>query len=281
MRWRIGVCRCESATALKSTSKGKVCTVSVQAWVAQERARHLHRVRNLLEREGYPRMQMGLIVALTGAAGFAASFGLLHAGLFTMALRYPLALGIAYLFFLFLIWLWLRTSASDWVDGPIDEGLPDGIGSSGQGGSSIQSGGGGDFGGGGSSGSFDLPGSGLEPHSSSDAIGAVDVDVGDELAIPLVVIALLLGMALASLYVVYIAPVLLAEVLVDWAISYALYRHLRHQERRHWLRGVIRHSIWPVVATAVFLVGMGWGLSLYAPDAKSIGEVVAHRKLDR
>ncbi|TCO96867.1 hypothetical protein EV684_1284 [Rubrivivax gelatinosus] len=46
---------------------------------------------------------MALLVALTGGFGLLASFTLLRLGLDSMALRYPLALAFAYLFFLFLI----------------------------------------------------------------------------------------------------------------------------------------------------------------------------------
>ena len=259
---------------MKRPTAKKLRPPSVREWVAQDRARHLHRVRNVLEREGYPRLQMGLIVALTGAVGFAASFGLLQAGLLSMALRYPLALGLAYLFFLCLIGLWLRTQASDWTDG-LDIDIPsDVLGARGDV-SAVKSGGGGDFGGGGHSASFDGPSSSGGSNPLTDAWDSVDIGVdADEFAIPLVVIAVLVGAALASLYVVYLAPVLLAEVLVDGAIAYALYRHLQHQERRHWLRGVVRHTVGPFLITAVFLAGMGWAMAHQVPGAHSIGQVI-------
>jgi len=59
---------------------------------------------------------MTLIVALTGGFGLLASFVMLKAGLESMAIRYPLALSVAYLFFLVLIWLWLRTKAEVYLD---------------------------------------------------------------------------------------------------------------------------------------------------------------------
>ncbi len=92
-------------------------TPAHRRWFGRDRSRNVHKVREELEREGYPRLQMSLIVALTGGAGFGFSYGLLQGGVHAMALRYPVALGLAYLVFLLLIWLWLRTSASDWVDG--------------------------------------------------------------------------------------------------------------------------------------------------------------------
>ena len=61
-----------------------------------------------LRSKSFPRLQMLLLVALTGAFGLLASFSMLRLGLDSMALRYPLALAAAYGFFLVLIWLWLR-----------------------------------------------------------------------------------------------------------------------------------------------------------------------------
>lgn len=113
-----------------------------------------------------------------------------------------------------------------------------------------------------------MPGTG---EAAGEALGSLDIGVdADELAIPL-----------ASLYVVYVAPVLLAEVVVDGAISYALYRRVKHQERRHWLRGVFRHTVRPFVATAVFLTGLGWGMVTYARGAQSIGQVMANGRVAR
>jgi hypothetical protein len=220
---------------------------------------------------------MTFIVALTGGFGLLASFVLLRAGLESMALRYPLALGLAYGFFLFLLWLWLRTRADDYADVPdlaVDlpgRGTADAL-------PAFKSGGGGDFGGGGASASFDAPGgaadAGLEAplRSAGEAVGSV-VDA-DELAIPLLAVALALGLALASLYVVYIAPLLFAELLVDGALSYALYRRLYGQDPQHWLAHAWRRTRWPFAATAVFLCVSGLALAAYAPGAASLGDVV-------
>ncbi|MEJ7805151.1 MAG: hypothetical protein WKG03_04435 [Telluria sp.] len=46
---------------------------------------------------------MLIIVLLTGAAGFLASAGMLYLGVTSMALRYLLALSVAYLAFLFIL----------------------------------------------------------------------------------------------------------------------------------------------------------------------------------
>lgn len=239
-----------------------------------------------LERHSFPRLQMLLLVALTGGCGLLASFVMLLLGVESMALRYPLALAVAYLFFLFLIWLWLRTNAGEYADA-----VPDGSFDAGGGGGvpGMRSGGGGDFGGGGASGSFDdtgaavreavpLRSSGSSSSSGSSLGDAVD---GDGFAIPLLVIALAIGLAVASLYVVYIAPVLFAEVLVDGALSYALFRHLRGTDPQHWLASTFRRTVAPFGLTAVFVVAVGMGLAAYAPGAVSVGQVLEHARAQK
>jgi hypothetical protein len=191
-----------------------------------------------------------------------------------MATRYPLALACAYLFFVFLLWLWLRTKADDYNDFPDVSDTDYGFGSH-----EVQPstmGAGGEFGGGGASGSFDTPASD-SPHDFSsvgDAAGA-SLDL-DEMAIPIIAIALAAGLALASLYVVYIAPTLFSELVFDGILSYTLYRKLRRTESTHWLAGALRHTAAPFAITALFLWAMGAAMASYAPGSHSIGEVIHH-----
>ena len=238
------------------------------------------RMRANLERQGFPRLQMMLLVSLTGAVGFLASYTLLGMGLWQMWLRYLLAFGFAYLAFLGLLWLWLRTRGDDYCDFPDVSGVtPRGGGHD----CASFQGGGGSGGGGGASGSFDAPS--LQPASAdmgndgvSDALGAVgDAASGaDELAVPLMVILFVAALLLSSVWVVYSAPVLFAELLVDGVLAASLYRRLRGLESQHWLETAIKRTLWPFLVTCVFLVAIGWGMQVYAPGAHSIGEVMRH-----
>lgn len=252
--------------------------------IANSRAIAVQRMKARLVRDSFPRMQMALLVALTGGCGLLASFTMLQFGVDSMALRYPLALAIAYLFFLFLIWLWLRTKAEDYLDAPdINDLIPRPGKQSGL--PEFKAGGEGDFGGGGASGSFDGSAVPIEEAGSSP-FRAISETVGfaadaDEFAIPLVAIALAIGIAVASLYVVYIAPILFAEVLVDGALSYVLFRRLRGQDLQHWLSSAFRRTVLPFAATAVFLVAVGAAMAAYAPGAKSIGQVMKHASTQR
>ena len=239
----------------------------------------IHRMRLRLERDGYPRLQMLLLVTMTGAAGFIASYLLLWAGLDEMWFRYLLALGIAYLTFLMLLWLWLRTRAQDCSDFPDLSGLDSGQGHNE---SPAEWGGQGGSGGGGASSSFDAPSDGgadvLDDTATpiGEALGAVSD--ADELAIPLMALLLVAALVLSSLFVVYSAPILFAELLVDGVLAASLYRRLRGLEPTHWLETAVRRTFLPFVLTTAFVVAAGWGMARYAPGADSIGDVVAHAR---
>jgi hypothetical protein len=248
------------------------------------RSRAIQRVRERLMRDSFPRAQMALIVALTGGFGLLASFVMLQFGINAMALRYPLALSLAYIFFLFLIWLWLRTNAQDYLDVPDISNLIPRPGQS-AGAPDFKSGSGVDFASGQATGALDGYATGLNETTPSPLTGVGDpvgsVMGADELAIPVLAIALAIGIALASFYVVYIAPVFFAEVLVDWALSFALFRHLRSQDPRHWLSSTFRRTAMPFVVTAVFLMVVGAAMSAYAPGAKSIGQFLDYASAKR
>jgi len=244
------------------------------------RSHAILRIKRRLEQDAFPRIQMSLIVGLTGATGLLFSYIMLQLGVTSMALRYPLALLAAYGVFLLLLWLWLRTQAEDYVD------IPDLPGSMSSGSSDCVpdfEGGGGDFGGAGASGSFDGPSSFASVNSDTSPLAeaASALDGADELAIPLIAAALALGIALASLYVVYAAPILFAELLVDGALSYALYRRIKAANSPHWIESAMRRTALPFVLTGAFVSATGAAMAAYAPGAHSIGQVIEHSSLAR
>ena len=243
-------------------------------------------LRRQLQRDGWPRLQMLLLVPITGGAGVVASWALLQGGYHDMWLRYPLALGAAYLVFLLLLWLWLRTRPGDWIDawdGTVPDFSPSGGNASGW------SGHGGGSGGGGASASFESSASIDADGSAIDAItGPIGDAVGsaaeaDELAIPLAAVILAIGVvtvvALSSLFVVWSAPVLFAELLVDGVLAAGLYRRLRRIETRHWLETAVRRTWLPFLLTALLAAAAGWGMAKYVPGADSIGDVVGRGNL--
>lgn len=230
----------------------------------QLRRAEIVRVRNDLEQQGFPRLKMMLLVGLTGGSGFLASYLLLHGGVTAMSSRYPLAVGIAYLVFLFLLWLWLRSKAEDYADLP----GPDGTGS----------------GGGRCHGDGPVDSGGMVDTSSGDAVLS-DSDLGDvaevvsgadELAIPLLALLALAGLVFASGWIVYSAPLLFAELLVDGVLSASLYRRLRGIESRHWLETAIRRTWAPFLITGLVCWAAALAMHAIAPEAQTLGAFI-HR----
>lgn len=263
------------------------------------RLREIGRVRGELVRDSYPRMQMFLMVALTGGSGFVASNLMLRAGLTSMGLRYLAAFAVAYLVFLGLLWVWLRTRGED-LDLSFDPG-PD-LSSSGKpadagGGkagapSEPYSGKGGTFDGGGASGNYEtavvpasssadldadsitfIPGAG---NATEEAIG--EAAGADEFAIPFAVLVIAAAILFSTFFIIQSAPVLFAELLVDGALSATLFRRLRGIQSRHWIDTALRRTAMPFALTAAIVSACGWGMTLYAPDAHSVGDVMLEMK---
>lgn len=236
----------------------------------------IHRIRSNLERNSYPRLQMLLLVNLTGVAGFSASYLLLRAGVLEMWLRYLASIGIAYVVFLMLLWLWLRTRNDDYAEVP---DIPLSMGSD----HTSYSGQGGEFGGGGASGSFDGPAleSSLPNESGPLGDAVASAAEAEEFAIPLFAIILVAVLLMSSLLIVLSAPTLFAELLVDGVLSASLYRRLRGLQTRHWLETAFRRTAWSFFLTATLVSASGWGMEKYAPGSHSIGEVLTYaRKAD-
>ena len=209
---------------------------------------------------------MTLILLFTGLAGFLASFSLLHLNVSRMWIRYPIAILIAYGVFLLLLrlWLWIYGRDMD-VDLDLDMAdvvleLPSGgsvssevqhfnkradVGNSRGGGSSSWSG-------------FDF-----------------DLDLEEGWFLIIAVIALI-GALIASLYIIYIAPLLLAEILIDGVLLVGLYKRVKHIDQRHWLRTAVRRTVIPVLLIAMFFSVAGFAMQRIAPEAHSIGGFWKH-----
>lgn len=239
------------------------------------RSSEVARARRQLQHHGWPRLQMALIVLLTGGAGFLASHALRLAGLDSMLLRYPLAVLLAYTVFLLLMWLWIR-----WRWDAVADGAAEVAGNGGGGGSSPRAGpswggSGGHSGGGGASASW----AEASTPSIADADGASLLEVADgEAGLPLLAVLGLLALVatalLASVWVVWSAPVLMAELLVDAAIVGGLYRRMQGMGAQGWWRLCLSHTFWPLLGLVVFFAVLGWGAQQLAPEAVNLMQVV-------
>lgn len=243
----------------------------------QNRSFLIRRAEAMLRRADQPRFQMSVIVLVTGGIGFLISYLLLRLGLNAMGLRYPLAVVGAYIAFLGLLWLWLRyqrlrlENAFDIdcsVAGP--NAAP----------SSEFSPGGGQFGGGGASASFDegsiVTQVNIAPDSTPSSTGtgsAVDVDL-DELGLVLIAIAIVAGAVTASIYIIVIAPGLLAEILVDSVLAGALYRRLKHDGSQYWLTSAVKKTWALTLGLAIGLGALGFASQRIVPQANSLGDLL-------
>lgn len=249
-----------------------------------ERLRAIERVRRQLSRGGRPRLLVSFLLLLTGVTGFLVSSALLRLGVTLMAVRYPLAVLAAYSVFLLLLRLWLalqgKTGSNfDWLS-DIGDGLPNVFSSDTVASEVATFGGGGDFGGAGSGGEWVGSAASVSGDNSATASGEsflpdvnldIDLDLGEGcfwIAVPVVAI---IGMVVAMFYVIYIAPVFLAEIMVDALLVAGLYKRLKKVEPRHWLRSCVRRTLWPVLLTTALFIAAGYLMQRIAPGARSIG----------
>jgi hypothetical protein len=216
-------------------------------------------IRRLVERQASPRLHMLALVSLTTAVGLVSSFLLLLAGVTPMVLRYPAAVLVAYVAFLCLVSVWLRRyrlregrpthSASSELSFDLIELPVDAMGT--WVGESTRNGG-----------------------VSSGGLWELGLD-GDGMW--LIVVAGLATIAFSILiYVIYIAPALFAELLLDAGLAAGLYRRLARVERRSWFATALRRTAVPAAAIAVLLAVGGHIMQTIYPDAVSIGGVAHH-----
>lgn len=240
----------------------------------QSREKKIEFIKKRLLRDGLPRVQISLILALTALSGFLASFAMLHAGISSMTFRYPVAIAAAYCVFLLLlrIWLWLQKNSLDadltGLDFPASHGYGGGAKQA------FNFGGGGDFAGGGGGVEWTENASVSGSAGGDSLLDNVDFDLDSEgIGLLILAVVAVIGAVLAAFYVVYIAPLLLAEILVDGVLVAGLYNRVKGIERQYWLKTAIKRTIIPAVLAVIFFAVAGYALHALAPETHSIGEV--------
>ena len=233
----------------------------------------IERLRRRLTRHGAPRLQLLLIVGLAGSVAFLVSAVGLYAGLISMTVRYPLAAVCGYLTFLVLIRAWIAWQRGKWdPDVEIDPELLDAVLPQGESSEDFELSQGGRSGGGGAS---DQWTAGSVDSGSRTAGGGshVDVDLDDLWPVALAVVCAIGGLA-AIFYVVYSAPVLLAEVALDGAVVTTLYRRMRRADTAHWAATTLRRTWISAMVLVVSAAIAGFAFERIAPEARSIGGVI-------
>ena len=193
---------------------------------------------------------MSLVVFVTVGLSLLASKLLLVAGLSHMGRRYLLTCGIAYLVYLALLWVWMKTLGShrDWMPDSceIPDLIPD-LSSN-----SISSNGGSDL---------------LEP--VAEAASGVD-----DIVVPLVLGIVIVVIFCSSAWVIYSAPTLFAELIVDAAMVGNLCHRFSPSDRRPWLMSALQHTGVPFCLTALVAWLGGTLLTELFPKAQTIGDVL-------
>lgn len=219
------------------------------------RERTARGLKGYFERKRWPRLSLGLVLLVTGAAGFGVSQLLLHLGVTTMWQRYPLAVVVAYGVFLTLLRVWVAIERAhfDIEDPEVQRALAESAEKSP---TRLRNGG----------------------NSWLDWLDVPDLDGFDSLegcAVG-VLIAAVIGLLLVALTTIAGAPVLIAEVAIDVFLVSVFYKRLKTAEREHWLGAAVRGTWIPAIAAAGLLALAGWALQILAPGAHSAGEAVRY-----
>lgn len=258
------------------------------------------KLKALIVRRYSPRLHMSMILMACGLTGMAASWALLHAGVHSMLVRYPVSLVLAYATFLIGVWVWLRATGlgpashsspgsrfADGIDLPSGGGR--GGGSWGGGSSSGSSGGGfsgrgGSFDGGGASASFaearaPMVGVPLTDDSGASSVVArsggkswgdglsLDLD-GDGLVLVILAALLALAVFLLSGYLIWSAPDVLTEAAFGASLAGVLARPAKKQAQSGWVMGVVRKTWWPFAIILALALGFaGWSAAHYPQAA--------------
>lgn len=236
-------------------------------------------VADWLKRRFLLRLHMFWILSGTFLSGVLATNALVTLDVNILWVRYAVAVCAAYIVFLVLIRLWL------WYVGTRAQVSPDTDGADMMvdffshlridGGAVPDVGGGGAFGGGGATGSWgdaDVQSlAGSPSQSSVDLPGCFDVD--DGFAVVLLV-ALVLAVLVAGIYIIWVAPAILAEVAFEAALAAALAKRARKIDRPGWVGAVWRATVWPFAGVLLVAGALGAYAQYHCPDAKQLSEAL-------
>lgn len=122
-------------------------------------------------------------------------------------------------------------------------------------------------------GSWSSSSSSVDASSDSDGCGAI--------LVVLLLVVLAVTLIAMSFYFVVIAPVLLAELVLDGLLTAALARRaIRVEPGPHWLAHALRHTAGAAIVLVLLFGLLGWTLQQAAPEAHSLGDAL-HRIFGR
>jgi hypothetical protein len=246
------------------------------------------RVRDALARHFLLRLDMMVILGGTFAAGLATTRMLLFLHVNHLAVRYGIAITVAFAAFLLFVRVWLAyvdyrariaERSRDQSDGWFSSinFSSNGISMPGLGGGGDDAslaGGGGHFGGGGASGGWDdsaqptvavpLP---VKASGSGGSGGWSMPDLGDDAGLVVLVIVFVLAIVLAVFYLVYAAPAVLSEAAFEAALTGALTHQARKARTIGWAGSVVKSTVLPFLAVLAIGVFLGLYAHKHCPTA--------------
>ncbi len=243
------------------------------------------------------RVQLSVILAITSFSVFLISAIMLRSGMTTMAFRYVLSIIAGYIIFLGLLrlWIWLQRRKENEDLSVEIESIDPSISDLNIGSTVVDNaftfGGGGDFAGAGAGGSWTetdapaMPAVGfiapsnptpsIVSSASSGSGGSggfsFDADFDDGLALLAVIVIAVLIFG-AVIYVVWIAPTLFAELLIDTAVVSSLYKPSRSIEREYWLKTALRKTAVPALIIMILFGSAGAIMQAAEPEAVTFGQ---------
>lgn len=218
------------------------------------------------------RVHMALMLAATLMVGIIATRLLFDLHIAQMWLRYMLAVVLAYGGFLALMRGWLfyigiglrRRGGGGSLD------FSDAV-SFGGGGSDFSAGGG-SFGGGGASGSWGT----AEPSTSSvgDGVGKLfDVDLDDGWVF-ILLIAVVLGILFAGIYLIWAAPAIFGETAFHAALTAALVRKTKQMHEPGWVGSVMKSTAIPFGIVLALTIALGIVAQKHCPTATRLRDAL-------
>jgi hypothetical protein len=217
----------------------------------RERGRVRRALVRYMEKKGWPRVMLSLVILVTGLAGFLLSFALLRLGLESMGVRYPLAVLGAYAIFLGLMRLWVEHERHhlDPNDADLQAELANSI--------------------------TEPPPRVIDAQRGSwlDSLDLLNLS-DDILSLAFWLFAAVVGLLILLITIIGAAPILIAEVLVDALLVGLLYQRLRIPATEHWLGGAIRKTWTHLLLFILLLTFIGFTLDVMAPGSNTIGQGV-------
>jgi hypothetical protein len=264
------------------------------------------RLADALQHRFYLRVHMAAMLTATLLAGLITTRLLLAAGVRNFAVRYGIAVVVAYAVFITSVKLWLAyigfcaaaarrragSTGDDWFD---CFNMSSGGSSSwsGGGGSSSVSEGGGKFGGGGASGSWGdgaakgnvIAAAALPPQSSAkksssssssskkSSGGGGDGDFG-ELILVLMIILLVVAVIASFAWMIWAAPTILSEVAFNAVLAGALAKHAQNATHGNWVGSVLKKTMIPFLLILTLAILVGYWAQKVCPVALRLTEAI-------